>query len=186
MKFYEGYPDSITISSKSYPIHTDFREWIRLIDMVKDEDLDAMEKAECMMRWFTQEIPTDPLAAIESLARFMKCEDSETSNDVNNNSETESRQSFSYEYDADAIIAGFQQVYGIDLMSLDYMHWWHFKFLLEGLPGETEFKQRIYYRTVNLAEIKDDKERQRVAKMKLRFALPSEEIADEDIGSAFW
>ena len=188
MKLYDGYPEYVIINGKEYAVYTDFREWMKLIDMLKDAELNAMEKATCMMYWFVEELPDNIEAAINSLAMFIRCEEKESKSTKATGSRNNAgnKPSFSYEYDADAIIAGFQQIYGIDLLEVDYMHWWQFKFLLEGLPDETEFKRRIYYRTVNLAEIKDSKYRKELSKMKLRYALPSDEITDEDIGSAFW
>lgn len=49
--------------------------------------------------------------------------------------------------DGDYIVASFQQAYGIDLTSIEYMHWHRFKALLNGLPDETVLGRAIGYRT---------------------------------------
>ena len=56
---------------------------------------------------------------------------------------------YSFEFDADIIFSDFWRHYNIDL-STETLHWWAFRALLAGLPEESGYKQRIYYRTCNL------------------------------------
>lgn len=44
--------------------------------------------------------------------------------------------SFDYAFDADYIVAAFQQAYGIDL-TVTQMHWWRFRALFRALPEDT-------------------------------------------------
>lgn len=57
-----------------------------------------------------------------------------------------SRRSYDFEIDADALYTSFREAYGIDLLQED-LHWWAFRELMLGLPDDTPFKQRVYYRT---------------------------------------
>ena len=65
------------------------------------------------------------------------------------------------------------------------MHWWEFRCLFQGLPVDTEIKQRIHYRGLELSEIKDKEERKRVQRIQNEIRLHGEELSDYDIGNAF-
>ncbi|MBP0975818.1 MAG: hypothetical protein J6P20_07125, partial [Oscillospiraceae bacterium] len=53
------------------------------------------------------------------------------------------------------------------------------------LPDDSQCMKRIAYRSVNLSEIKDKRERTRIAKIQRQIALPFE-FDDEMIGAALW
>ena len=57
--------------------------------------------------------------------------------------------------------------------------------LFDGLSEDTEIKQRIMYRGINLSEIKDKEERKRISKIQRSIQLPAEELTDYEIGNAF-
>ncbi len=86
--------------------------------------------------------------------------------------------------DGDYFIAAFLQNYNIDLLKCD-MHWFKFMALFHGLK-DCELKQRMYYRSVNLATISDKKERSRIRKIQNKLKLDQKTISDEDIAQALW
>ena len=43
---YEPFPDYVTVKGKKVRIVTDFREYIKLIDLLKDDEVDETEKKE--------------------------------------------------------------------------------------------------------------------------------------------
>lgn len=75
-----------------------------------------------------------------------------------------------YIIDGEAIVASFQQAYGIDITNCE-MHWHRFKALLEGLPDNTKLAKIIGYRTWTPA---DDKREHKdfMAEQKAAWALP--------------
>jgi len=75
-----------------------------------------------------------------------------------------------YVTDGPAIVAAFQQAYGIDLTRAR-LHWWRFKALMSNLPEETQLVKIIGFRTADLAQFQGE-ERERRAELKERFALP--------------
>ena len=75
--------------------------------------------------------------------------------------------------------------YQIDLETVDYLHWWKFRMLFDGLSGDTEIKQRIMYRGINLLDIKDKDERKRISQIQKKIQLPQESLTDYDIGNVF-
>ena len=73
--------------------------------------------------------------------------------------------------DGSAIVAAFQQAYGIDLTRAR-LHWWRFKALMSNLPEETQLAKIIGFRTADPAQFQGA-ERERRAELKERFALPA-------------
>ena len=92
---------------------------------------------------------------------------------------------FSFSVDYPYILSGFLRDYGIDLETVDYLHWWKFRALFDGLSEDTEIKQRIMYRSMDLSTIKDKEERKRIQKIQRAIQLPAEALSDYDIGNAF-
>lgn len=77
---------------------------------------------------------------------------------------------FDFDQDANLIYAAFYAAYGISLTTVEFLHWWEFMALLEGLPENTLLKRIMYYRTVDINEL-SKAERKHVKRMKQLFAL---------------
>lgn len=187
--FYEAFPDSVCVRGEEIFIITDFREYIRLLDMLKCEELTAMQKTELLSEYFLDEIQIDE-EAISALTEFvlMDIEEKKTEEDPSEDQEEQDgsqKNLFSYEIDYPFILSGFLRDYGIDLETVDYLHWWKFRMLFDGLSEDTEIKQRIMYRGINLSDIKDKEERKRISRIQKRIQLPMEALTDYDIGNAF-
>ncbi len=187
--FYEAFPDSVCVRGEEISIITDFREYIRLLDMLKCEELTAMQKKELLSEYFLDEILIDE-EAIAALTEFvlMDTEEKKKEEDPSEDQEEQDgsqKNLFSYEIDYPFILSGFLRDYGIDLETVDYLHWWKFRMLFDGLSEDTEIKQRIMYRGINLSDIKDKEERKRISRIQKRIQLPMEALTDYDIGNAF-
>ena len=64
--------------------------------------------------------------------------------------------------DALRIWGDFRVYAGIDLFTAR-MHWWQFMAVFRSLPSESQIKNAIYYRSVDMRRISDPKERERYA-----------------------
>ena len=184
--FYEELPNTVNVKGENIKVITDFREYIRLLDMLKDQELDALQKFAIIQQYFLDDIVTDE-EAISALSCFImmdtNCVDVAETGDWPQ--EKPKKNLFSYSIDYPYILSGFLRDYGIDLIDIKYMHWWKFRMLFDGLSDDTEIKQRIMYRSVDLSEIKDKEERKRIKKIQKSIQLPSESLTDYDIGNAF-
>ena len=49
---YEPFPDYVIANGKKVRIVTDFREYIKLMDLLKDEDIEEAEKKQLLACWF--------------------------------------------------------------------------------------------------------------------------------------
>nr|DAH61771.1 MAG TPA: hypothetical protein [Caudoviricetes sp.] len=188
--FYEAYPGTVEINGSEYEILTDFRDYISFLDMIKDDSVSLGEKQMLIMEYFTEEKPDDFQCAVESLCDFINmqgipvcgpgdgCEEE--------GQETRARKDlYSFAADYPCILSGFLHDYGIDLQTVEHLHWWKFRMLFDNLSDSTEIKQRIYYRAKDLGTIKDKEERKRIAEIQRLIRLPEEKISDYEIGDAF-
>lgn len=187
--FYEDLPRTVHVHGEEIPIITDFREYIRLLDMLKCEELNAMQRLTLLKQYFLYEIEVDK-EAISALTEFLVMDfDSWQKGNEEDGIEPDRHGSnknlYSYEMDYPFILSGFMRDYRIDLESVEYLHWWKFRMLFDGLSEDTEIKQRIMYRSIDLSDIKDKDERKRISRIQRRIQLPQESITDYDIGNAF-
>lgn len=188
--FYEEYPKVLEVHGEFYPIITDFREYIRLLDMLKCKELNEIQRIMILGEYFLTDISIDQ-EAIHALTDFVtmdlkeKENNSDSEEEGEGQEETEKKNLFSYEIDYPYILSGFLRDYGIDLETVEYLHWWKFRMLFDGLSDDTEIKQRIMYRGINLSDIKDRDERKRILNIQRSIQLPAEELTDYEIGHAF-
>ncbi|MCR0349336.1 hypothetical protein DWW36_12335 [Erysipelotrichaceae bacterium AF15-26LB] len=179
---FEEYPEALYIDGEYYKISTDFRRWIALNEAMLDKTLSEEEKGCIAMSLFKDEVPDDYNSAIISIAEFLQGNIIENEYKSTNK---KSRYVFSFTYDQDYIIGAFKECYGIDILNIPYMHWWHFNALLNSLNSSCELKQRIMYRSIRLSDIIDKKERNRIRKIQRQIAIPAPELNDEEIASVF-
>lgn len=185
---YENFPDYVFVHGVRYAIETDFREWIRFSELVEDETVPWQIKVELMLQWYSNDVPEDLEAAIYALGDFLAArklyrESEEALEEEKNPKEPV----FSFTDDAGCIYGAFVECYGIDLQRVPHMHWWKFKTLLDGLPHDTEFKQRVMYRNLDANSIKDKEERKRVKRIQKEIALRKKRrhLSDYEIGDVF-
>lgn len=186
--FYEELPDTVNVGGERIKIITDFREYIRLLDMLKDQELDYVQKFVIIQQYFLDDVTVDE-EAVSALSGFitmnLNVAEVVEKDGYGNLQEKPKKNLFSYSIDYPYILSGFLRDYGIDLIDIKYMHWWKFRMLFDGLSDDTEIKQRIMYRSVDLSEIKDKEEKKRMKKIQKSIQLPSESLTDYDIGNAF-
>ena len=163
MLFFNPLPESVNIGGKEYQINTDFRAGIKFELLVQKNSKDISPAL--LSPYFGENIPEDLQGAFEAVLLFFCCgnlpEKGKTSK--------RSAPAYSFEVDSNAIYADFWRFYKINLFE-ESLHWWIFRSLLEGLPQDSEFKQRCYYRTVELNEL-PKAERKRVLKIRAKIKI---------------
>ena len=164
-----GLPEEID----GVPIYADFRNMIRFEQILLDDALPEAEKARLGLgQLFDQLPPGGAERAVERLMWFYRCgrEADEDEAPAPARAKTPDR---AYDFDADAplIYAGFYAAYGISLTTVDFLHWWEFVALLEGLPESTAMGQLMRWRTMDLSQIEDKKTRARYAALKRQCAV---------------
>lgn len=191
--FYEDLPVTIQVCGESIPIVTDFREYIKLLDMLKDDDVSETERILLLNEYFLKEV-LDIEEGINRLSDFVSmkalekvCLEEENSEEEHQEPEEQKVEKplFSFSVDYPYIFSGFMRDYGLDLLSVKYLHWWKFRMLFDGLSDDTEIKQRIMYRSIDLSSIKDKDERKRIQRIQRSIQLPQEALSDYEIGDVF-
>ena len=130
-------PEAIEVSGTFYRIHTDFRYFIRLGQVLNEKnttptDFDFM---------FIQEVPPNRIAGVKALVTFMNPPHPLPRK---NKQEDSGAPVLDYILDADLIYAAFMQQYHIDL-SVEPLHWHCFSALLAGLR-DTKLNDVIGFR----------------------------------------
>lgn len=175
-------PTYVVVDNEKYPIYTDFRDWIELQEMVSNHVADVL-LMQYILTLFMDTVPENLEEAIQSIALFLA--GNVDIRATSKPSKKKGKNVFSFTYDAPFIIGAFLESYGIDLLSIEYMHWWKFKALLEGLNSKCELNQRIAIRATKVSTIKDKEERNRIRKMQRLIALPATALEDEEVALAF-
>lgn len=181
---YEPLPDTVEVNGKEYRIITDFREWLRFSDLLGDDAVNERQKLSLMLNWFEELPPLSEIeVAISALIAFcINAVETKSKPKKNGNS---GKKVLSWSFDSPYIYAAFLSVYRIDLIQIEHLHWHMFLALFNALPEDTPIRQRMAYRAVNPADIKDKKERQRIRRIQREIKIPSKPMSAAEIGAAF-
>lgn len=166
-------PEFVKIGDKKYKINTDFRVAIECNNIAQDDSIGNSERPLAIIyKLFGDEglnNSQDWDKLLELAIKYLTL-NKDTSN-VDNNTEID----MDFNEDMDYIEASFMSDYRIDLAT-EKMHWWKFYNLLEGLSnselGNCCVLNRVRnLRTFDLSQIKDNKEREKMAKAQEMVAL---------------
>lgn len=129
-------PNTICVNGEFFSIKTDFREWLKFGEIIKQEEFQLMEIAFL----FKNEIPR--INPLRELVSFYINENltPKKSEDSGN------KKVFDFIEDGEYLVGSFQSAYGIDLTSTD-MHWHRFQALFRSLPEDSKVMQIISRRT---------------------------------------
>lgn len=157
-------PDGVELEGETYRINTDFRAGIAYYTALTSGE---PVRADSLLRLFFPEQRPPQEAALAAISDFLRC--GEEAAEEQSEDTAVSVMPYSYVTDADALVAEFQRVYGIDLTTAD-MHWWRFRALLRGLLAHS-FSERVKYRTCDPQIIKDKETRRQWVRLKETYAL---------------
>ena len=188
---YEPFPESVEVEGKACPILTDFRDWLRFADLMRDQDVDRYNKVYMLANWFEvrpKKITDETVSALFDFysAKQLEpdaCDDDDADADVEDS--ITRPPVLDWRIDSRYILGDFRRYYGIDLIGIDYLHWWEFRCLFAALPDDSQSQKRMAYRAINLGSIKDDKERARIARIQRSIAIPFYGCEDDMISAAF-
>jgi hypothetical protein len=127
-------PTSVEIDGQEYEVNSDFRDCLRVIMAFEDPELAQVEKQIILLSNLYLIQPDDPEKALSVGLKFLDGgKEKEEAEEL-----AFSPRVFSFSKDANLIFAAFQQTHGIDLSTVEYMHWWKFMALFLDL-GDTTF-----------------------------------------------
>ncbi len=179
--------DRLPTEHNGLKIETNFRSFILFELLMQDRGLTKEEKIVLALKLFYKEIPKDIEKALDVILWFYTRGEEQKKEAKEQKSNKE--RIYSYEHDANYIYSAFWHDYRLDLNEVDYLHWWKFKSLFEGLNDENKICQIMGYRSIDLNKIKDKEQKKKYKKLKTSYALPDERTEEEkekDFAEAFW
>lgn len=162
-------PVSVNIGGEEVLINTDFRAGIEFELLVERGE---MQMGKLLRPFFPDGLQAtieDAEELLEAVLWFYRCGEKAEKKSGNTTTPSNSKQAYSFDVDGATIYADFWRYYGLDLSKM-YLHWWSFRALLMGLPDDSGYKQRVYYRTCDLSKL-PKKERERVNKIRNLIAI---------------
>ena len=173
--------------------NTDFRTSMLFEMLMQDRNIRKKNKVIQAIKLYYPDVGqiTDYEKAVEDILWFYRCgKELANSNNVSNvSAENKSKQVYSYEFDDNYIYSAFLQQYNVDLQDVEYLHWWKFRAMFDGLSKDTKIVEIMGYRAIDLRTIKDKEEKKRIKKLKELYKLPdmrTREQKEADFGRAFW
>ncbi len=152
------------------PLSTDFRNMINVDLIMSDTESSEAEKTIATLNQLYPEIPTDLEKAMEGLVWFYTRGKVSAEDEKDQPVKGSTPKAFDFEQDANLIYAAFYATYNISLATVEYLHWWEFMALFEGLPEDTLVQRVLYWRTADLAGMPKN-EKTHLLKMRKLFAL---------------
>jgi hypothetical protein len=142
----DALPEKVEIEGEEVEINTDYRNVLLYFRMLKDEELEEIEKVDIAIRLFFKRTPRNIEEAIRYINEeyIVSCGRKKIKKLGQRGLENENA-AFDFEQDGDLIFASFWQEYGIDLRK-EKMHWRVFKALFDGLGQDTALRRVMEFR----------------------------------------
>lgn len=169
---FEALPTKVQTASGVFEPVTDFRASIEFEIMVEKGEKNVYT---LLRPYYPNGLPKQEAEAAEAALWFYQCGGGEKKDTATPLKRT--KHVYSFEVDAPAIYADFLRYYNIDLTTAP-LHWWKFRELLAGLPTDSAFKERIYYRTCDLKGL-SKKEQKRIATIRKQIEIKTEETGEK-------
>ena len=181
-----GMPDAISVNGVPFEIYTDFRTWIEAgyiiqrIGVSKDQNADFEKLCDLVVKEYPKNyLYADDFlqAIIQFYSGFPKAENETQRKKKQKHKENPKPPSFDFAYDANYIYCSFLSFYGINLQATEYMHWWEFLVLFEGLmmSENTSVNFVVGVRQTKIKPSTPKEEKKRIQTLQKDFALPESE-----------
>jgi len=170
-------PDFITVEGKKYCVNTDFRIWLEFDKIMHLENIGVKDKIMMVARLcFDKErikvYPENINETMDGLLSFFLCGKSPQK-------DGSEEKAFSFQHDSELIYSAFLTQYGIDLLSVPYMHWYVFSALFQGLEEQRRIMKIINWRLLDTNSVENKEKRKQFKKIKEFYALPDEKSKEE-------
>lgn len=173
-------PDTVEIDNLTYKVHTDFKAWLKFAELIGQREYTADTLASILTTVYIDKLPPTLEKAFAGAIDFFSCGEK-------SNSE-KGKPVIDFIQDSGSIYAAFRQQYGINL-TVENLHWYEFRALLDGLTEDTKIIKIMEYRSVNLSRIKDKETKAFYRKMKKLYRLKdtrSDEEREQELAEALF
>ena len=161
MKLQDTLPDGVTVDGRFYKLDFDFRNVLRMIDILDDDDLMPDAQEYNAIRCLTKH-PRNVHKVLEAVKALL----------FDHSPKKDSQKVTDFVQDAGMIRAAFRQAYGIDLYT-EKLHWIAFTELLNAIPEGNRYAEVVGIRARPIpAPTKwNQEERQWLLKAKAEYAI---------------
>ena len=161
MKLQDTLPDGVTVDGRFYRLDFDFRNVLRMIDILDDDDLMPDAQEYNAVRCLTKH-PRNVHKVLEAVKALL----------FDHSPKKDSQKVTDFVQDAGMIRAAFRQAYGIDLYT-EKLHWIAFTELLNAIPEGNRYAEVVGIRARPIpAPTKwNAEERQWLLKAKAEYAI---------------
>lgn len=158
----DNFPTEIIVDGVTYHINADYRVILRIFKIQEQTDVSQMVRnLKTLQLFYGDEYPPEnPFMYFSAFVRQFKEPESDISQPV-----------MDYLHDADVIYTSVKMQYGINILTLPFLHWYEFTMLVNGLSEHTPLQERIRVRTMKLDGLKGE-DLINARKSKKRVALP--------------
>ena len=150
-------PEFVTVGERRYSVYTDFRIWIEFDSIIHLDNLSAKDKTMMAINLCFQKskvLPEDAFEAIEALEGFYLC------GKKNKKGLGKSEPILDFSKDWAYIYSAFLTQYGIDRLSVPYLHWYAFCALFESLEESRKIVQIMQFRACDLNSVQNPEKKQ--------------------------
>lgn len=145
------FPTKIKLGDNILDINTDFRECLNIITMLEDNELTKQDKIELMLELLykdTSKINQDNIEdAVKKAVLFLDAGENKKSSDSDEEYDIKPKRVYSFTQDAKYIYSAIKKSHGVDLETIEYLHWWKFVYYFFDLDEKSFFSQMIYLRS---------------------------------------
>lgn len=163
-------PKTVEICGKEYPINSDFRAAVEFEILIQSDASPKKKTRGAIRLFFGGNPPPFPEnVLVDAAAGFY----AGSGGDTDDRPKKNRKRIYSFAQDGDYIAAAFRSQYGIDLLTIPYMHWYEFRALFKGLEESCEIVKIMGYRAAELSKIKYKPERERIARLQEIYKIKS-------------
>jgi len=156
-----------------YVINADFRNILKIIRLFGDSKVLDAQKYLLGCKWFYADGMPDISEAVTLMTKFMY------RHEKGGDEGKKTPPQFDYEFDAEEIYTSFLLDYKVDLVEVDFLHWYKFQIMLMNLSAESPFFNKIKLRFADLKDYKGDS-LAKVTRAKRMVQLPVKYSAEEE------
>jgi len=171
-------PRQLEIDGKYYDIRTDYRNCLLILEAFNNPDNTINDAYEIMLRILYKNIPGNTQEAIENAIWFLNCGGSIAEDTISR------KPLYDWQQDEQMIFAAVNNVAGKEIRHEQYMHFWSFIGLFQGI-GEGYFSAIVHIRdklnkgkSLDKGENEFYRQNESVIKLQQRFSQEEQEERD--------
>lgn len=164
----DKFPTKCIIDGKTYTFNTDYRNCLKIMFALQDDDLTVNEQFLIMLKRLFVEVPDNIEKAVQAAISFLNCSFEKKNNEDKASEQFTDTCLFSWQKDAKYIYSAIKQAHGIDLEDVEYLHWWKFVYLFLDLNKDCQF-----YRIIGL---RDKKRKNKLTKEEREWCQKNKDI----------